>query len=255
MDIPYFKNLVLLGPEPGHGPPSALGFQVVWSTRCPSPVHQPTLCRRRTQKVLALQNEGSEVSKVKKTYMYLGYRTDCICWYKQVCNGTYWLLLTGHFGLVFIRPSQWSITAVVIDLKKCGKITIMGCSPPQDQGRLSPTHIHLWGHKRWQLSVFDTHLWIIIQVVHPTYHLISFSIGKESFYVCFGKNFNSFGPQATWQLFVFSGDHIWGLPALEYPGLAKVLKFAGWTKFLLCSPFFLLDFLNLWMVAFYGQKL
>ena len=34
------------------------------------------------------------------------------CWYKQVCNGTYWLLLTGHFGPVFIRPSQWSITAV-----------------------------------------------------------------------------------------------------------------------------------------------
>ena len=35
------------------------------------------------------------------------------CWYKLICNGTYWLLLTGHFGLVFIRPSQWSITAVV----------------------------------------------------------------------------------------------------------------------------------------------
>ena len=35
------------------------------------------------------------------------------CWYKQICNGTYWLLLTGHFGPVFIRPSQWSITAVV----------------------------------------------------------------------------------------------------------------------------------------------
>ena len=34
------------------------------------------------------------------------------CWYKLICNGTYWLLLTGHFGLVFIRPSQWSITAV-----------------------------------------------------------------------------------------------------------------------------------------------
>ena len=35
------------------------------------------------------------------------------CWYKLICNGTYWLLLTGHFGLVFIRPSQWSITAVL----------------------------------------------------------------------------------------------------------------------------------------------
>ena len=35
------------------------------------------------------------------------------CWYKQICNGTYWLLLTGHFGPVFIRPSQWSITAVL----------------------------------------------------------------------------------------------------------------------------------------------
>ena len=34
------------------------------------------------------------------------------CWYKLICNGTYWLLLTGHFGLVFIRLSQWSITAV-----------------------------------------------------------------------------------------------------------------------------------------------
>ena len=34
------------------------------------------------------------------------------CWYKQICNGTYWLLLTGHFGPVFVRPSQWSITAV-----------------------------------------------------------------------------------------------------------------------------------------------
>ena len=34
------------------------------------------------------------------------------CWYKQVCNGTYWLLLTAHFGPVFIRPSQWRITAV-----------------------------------------------------------------------------------------------------------------------------------------------
>ena len=38
------------------------------------------------------------------------------CWYKQVCNGTYWLLLTAHFGPVFIRPSQWRITAVIIDL-------------------------------------------------------------------------------------------------------------------------------------------
>ena len=38
------------------------------------------------------------------------------CWYKQICNGTYWLLLTGHFGPVFIRPSQWSITAVVCEL-------------------------------------------------------------------------------------------------------------------------------------------
>ena len=38
------------------------------------------------------------------------------CWYKQVCNGTYWLLLTAHFGPVFIRPSQWSITAVKIVL-------------------------------------------------------------------------------------------------------------------------------------------
>ena len=37
------------------------------------------------------------------------------CWYKLICNGTYWLLLTGHFGLVFIRPSQWSITAVIDD--------------------------------------------------------------------------------------------------------------------------------------------
>ena len=36
------------------------------------------------------------------------------CWYKQVCNGTYWLLLTAHFGPVFIRPSQWRITAVVM---------------------------------------------------------------------------------------------------------------------------------------------
>ena len=35
------------------------------------------------------------------------------CWYKQICNGTYLLLLTGHFGPVFIRPSQWSITAVM----------------------------------------------------------------------------------------------------------------------------------------------
>ena len=34
------------------------------------------------------------------------------CWYKQICNGSYWLLLTGHFGPAFIRPSQWSITAV-----------------------------------------------------------------------------------------------------------------------------------------------
>ena len=34
------------------------------------------------------------------------------CWYKQVCNGTYWLLLTAFFGPVFIRPSQWRITAV-----------------------------------------------------------------------------------------------------------------------------------------------
>ena len=32
------------------------------------------------------------------------------------CNGTYWLLLTGHFGPVFIRPSQWSITAVFYSL-------------------------------------------------------------------------------------------------------------------------------------------
>ena len=37
------------------------------------------------------------------------------CWYKQICNGTYWLLLTGHFRPVFIRPSQWSITAVDFD--------------------------------------------------------------------------------------------------------------------------------------------
>ena len=34
------------------------------------------------------------------------------CWYKQICNSKSWLLLTGHFGPVFIRPSQWSITAV-----------------------------------------------------------------------------------------------------------------------------------------------
>ena len=39
------------------------------------------------------------------------------CWYKQICNGTYWLLLTGHFGPVFIRPSQWSITAVLCKLQ------------------------------------------------------------------------------------------------------------------------------------------
>ena len=38
------------------------------------------------------------------------------CWYKLICNGTYWLLLTGHFGLVFIPSSQWSITAVHYDL-------------------------------------------------------------------------------------------------------------------------------------------
>ena len=42
------------------------------------------------------------------------------CWYKLICNGTYWLLLTGHFGLVFIRPSQWSITAVVAFLPQYG---------------------------------------------------------------------------------------------------------------------------------------
>ena len=35
------------------------------------------------------------------------------CWYKKFCNSKSWLLLTGHFGPVFIRPSQWSITAVV----------------------------------------------------------------------------------------------------------------------------------------------
>ena len=35
------------------------------------------------------------------------------CWYKQICNSKSWLLLTGHFGPVFIRPSQWSITAVL----------------------------------------------------------------------------------------------------------------------------------------------
>ena len=40
------------------------------------------------------------------------------CQYKQICNGTYWLLLTGHFGPVFIRPSQWSITAVKHQVKK-----------------------------------------------------------------------------------------------------------------------------------------
>ena len=39
------------------------------------------------------------------------------CWYKQVCNGTYWLLLTAHFGPVFIRPSQWRITSVFPHLK------------------------------------------------------------------------------------------------------------------------------------------
>ena len=35
------------------------------------------------------------------------------CWYKKFCNSKSWLLLTGHFGPVFIRPSQWSITAVI----------------------------------------------------------------------------------------------------------------------------------------------
>ena len=44
------------------------------------------------------------------------------CWYKLICNGTYWLLLTGHFGLVFIRPSQWSITAVLHRVLLC-----LGC--------------------------------------------------------------------------------------------------------------------------------
>ena len=34
------------------------------------------------------------------------------CWYKKFCNSKSWLLLTGHFGPVFIRPSQWSITDV-----------------------------------------------------------------------------------------------------------------------------------------------
>ena len=38
------------------------------------------------------------------------------CWYKQICNSKSWLLLTGHFGPVFIRPSQWSITAVLLNV-------------------------------------------------------------------------------------------------------------------------------------------
>ena len=40
------------------------------------------------------------------------------CWYKKFCNSKSWLLLTGHFGPVFIRPSQWSITAVLLYVQK-----------------------------------------------------------------------------------------------------------------------------------------
>ena len=52
------------------------------------------------------------------------------CWYKQICNGTYWLLLTGHFGPVFIRPSQWSIIAVVTYLAFLGSVTYLRWLPP-----------------------------------------------------------------------------------------------------------------------------
>ena len=57
------------------------------------------------------------------------------CWYKLICNGTYWLLLTGHFGLVFIRPSQWSITAVRPSISESntlgpwGKTHLRRCRP------------------------------------------------------------------------------------------------------------------------------
>ena len=52
---------------------------------------------------------GANGSKISR---FVSGRLKKKCWYKQICNGTYWLLLTGHFGPVFILPSQWSITAV-----------------------------------------------------------------------------------------------------------------------------------------------
>ena len=36
------------------------------------------------------------------------------CWYKQICNSKSWLLLTVHFGQIFIWPSQWSIIGVAV---------------------------------------------------------------------------------------------------------------------------------------------
>ena len=62
------------------------------------------------------------------------------CWYKQVCNGTYWLLLTAHFGPVFIRPSQWRITAVTrSSISFIHSIQFRTLTAPQEiQARLSP---------------------------------------------------------------------------------------------------------------------
>ena len=62
------------------------------------------------------------------------------CWYKLICNGTYWLLLTGHFGLVFIRPSQWSITAVATNLTKMN-LNVTTTSDRASSGKLYCTKI------------------------------------------------------------------------------------------------------------------
>ena len=85
------------------------------------------------------------------------------CWYKQVCNGTYWLLLTGHFGLVFIRPSQWSITAVATNLTKMN-LNVTTTSDRASSGKLYCTKIFTSlllcaTSNQWRGSVSHQGLW------------------------------------------------------------------------------------------------
>ena len=57
-------------------------------------------------------------------YVYLNKK----CWYKQICNSKSWLLFSGYFGPLFIRPHQWNIIAVGLNL-----VENPGWVPPKGQ--------------------------------------------------------------------------------------------------------------------------